>query len=197
MAKYSLNSGYFDHLTTPEQAYMLGFLWADGHVRKDGYAVAIKVNKRDRDIVEYVRRQLESDHVIADTSEDRVIISFNSQKLNLALRSLGFSSRKTYEDLVPAYGEYDLAFIRGLIDGDGSIWFSRNNWSMQVTGNMSICNFIYNYFGRGGIYRDGSVSKWQVGGRKQIKDIAQELLSCPGQLPSGRKVKLLKEICNG
>lgn len=128
MAKYSLNSGYFDHLTTPGQAYVLGF-----------------------------------------------------------------SSRKTYEDLVPTYGEHDLAFIRGIIDGDGSIWFSGDNWSMQVTGNTS----IYNYFGRGGIYRDGSVSKWQVGGRKQIGDIAQELLSCPGRLPLVRKAKLLEEICNG
>jgi hypothetical protein len=194
MSKYMINSTYFDLLHTPEQSYVLGFLWADGHVRKDGYAVCIKVNKRDRDIVEFIRDQLGSNHKITSTSHDRVVLSLNSKKLNTALRELGFTHNKTYSDHVPLCGSDQLAFIRGLIDGDGSIWNSRSQWSLQVTGNQAICKFLYGYFQRGGVYKDHSVYKWQIGGAQQMKNIAIDLLACRGNLPQTRKVELLQQI---
>lgn len=194
MAKYRINHDYFNELTTPEQAYILGFLWADGHVRKDGYAVTVKVNRRDLCIIEYIRDQLESNHIVSDTTYDRVILSLNSKQINNTLQTLGFSHRKTYSENIPSYGKYTLAFIRGLIDGDGSVWCSDGKWNIQLTGNEAICQMVYDYFGCGGVYKDHSVRKWQAGGAQQMKRMARQLLLCQGCLPKTRKVKRLQEI---
>jgi len=194
MAKYTINHEYFEHITTPEQAYILGFLWADGHVRKDGYATAIEINERDRCIVQYIREQLGSDHKIATATHNCIVLSLNSKQINSDLRKLGFCNRKTYSDIIPKHGRYSLAFIRGLIDGDGSIWQSGNAWSIQVTGNGTISQFLCDYFQCGGVYKDGGVFKWQAGGLLQMKRISQQLLGCQGALPKTRKVSLMHKI---
>lgn len=194
MRKYAINDTYFDTLTTSEQSYVLGFLWADGHVRKDGYATCIKINKRDREIVEFIRNQLSSTHKITPTTHDRIVLSLNSKKLNSTLRQLGFVHNKTYSNIVPSYGNHQLAFIRGLIDGDGSVWCSKQKWNIQVTGNQAICNLLHNYFKRGGVYKDHSVYKWQMGGALQMVNIATQLLACKGDLPQTRKVRCLQKI---
>jgi hypothetical protein len=195
MAKYTINHQYFNELNSSEQSYILGFLWADGHVRKDGYGVSIKVNERDKDIILYIRDKLESDHRISTVSQDRINITFCSKELASSLNKLGFPHNKTYANHIPNYGVDPLAFMRGLIDGDGSIWIDKrsNTWNIQVTGCLEIANWLHRYFGVGGVYPDHNVWKWQAGGNSNLKKIASKLLTV-SNLPESRKTQKLREI---
>lgn len=200
-SKYQVDEGYFDFLDTPAKSYILGFLWADGHIRKDGYAVQVKVNKRELIIVHFILDQLKSTHPIKDRTEDRIEIVLGSKRLTSRLSDIGFSSNKTYSDTIPNYGQDVMAFILGLIDGDGSIHKDRRGqWNLQITNTRAMCEFVKAQLGGGGIYPDGSVWKYQVGGNLQLHRIASTLLgSNPKGLstPNTRKRKKLQEILHG
>jgi hypothetical protein len=188
MTRYKINDQYFDNLCTPEQSYILGFLWADGHVTKNGYVVNLHVNKREQKIVQYIKDQLCSTHPIKPDTHNRIILNLCSKKLNISLQKLGFVHNKTYAKHIPDYGVCAIAFIRGLLDGDGCIWqSSKGDYNIQITNSKAICEFVKTILKCGNVYPDHSVFKWQVGGAIQVKKLSNILLNCDGQLPTGRK----------
>lgn len=192
--RYTINHDYFCQPQAAAQAYILGFLWADGHLRGDGYGVTIKINKRDIDILHYIKTQLGSTHPIKPRSEDRVLLDLCSARMAASLADLGFQPNKTFATHLPIHGEDPLPFVRGLFDGDGSIHQDRRGqWHMQVTGSHATCQFILSVLGCGNVYSDGSVYKWQVGGSRQVRKISRRLLQY-SDLPVTRKVQRLQEV---
>jgi hypothetical protein len=136
--KSQVNYHYFK-TWSPEMAYCLGYLWADGSVTASGnhgrvrHHLQLKCITEDEAVILYVRKQLNSNHRVKRTPAHRNakgiwINSVTQLKITCyhLVRSLiddcGLLPAKSKQDLefphVPS--EFLSPFTRGYLDGDGS-----------------------------------------------------------------------------
>lgn len=135
--KYKCNESYFNSINTSNKAYLLGFIWADGSVSlRAGLSFSIK--KNDISILEFIKKELESDAPIKHFTikgNDYVRFAINRISLSKDLISLGLGSNKSKNNApIPAIKKDLLShFLRGLFDGDGSIWLG-SGYKASFTG---------------------------------------------------------------
>ena len=105
-------------------AYVLGFWFADGYMRKER-SYRILFSGKDKEILLQIRRALNSNHPIRLIPSDNCyFISFCSKKLYEDLTMLGGLRRKSKTIEFPNIPKKFMAdFIRGYFDGDGSVFF--------------------------------------------------------------------------
>ena len=120
---YHLNEEFFEQWS-PTMAYVLGFWFADGYMRKEkSYRVVVVSN--DTQILMAIRNGMESNHPIKKSKADQSSsIVFHSKRLyeGLTLRGgIRCKSRFIQFPVVPQ--EYIRDFVRGYFDGDGSVFF--------------------------------------------------------------------------
>lgn len=120
--KYDLNENYFSELKTHEQAYILGFIYADGY---NSEGILELDQKEERiDILEKINKALESNNPIKSYSPGIYRLSFHSIKLCSDLTRLGAIRNKslvlTFSDFIP--DDLMSSFILGYFDGDGCVW---------------------------------------------------------------------------
>lgn len=154
MSKLALDIDYFKIINTPEKAYWLGFICADGCIYKDGGKLTIMV--KDREICEKFKAAIKSDHKISDREvydkrTDKIYTESSIQITNALfvsnLINLGVTSKKSsvlsFPDIEESYYSY---FIAGLFDGDGSIIF-RNNGKIacNLISTKEVLDFIQEY----------------------------------------------------
>lgn len=122
----SCNIHYFDKWT-PNMAYVLGYLFADGCVGKSGLSVRLWLSDKDMEVLKFVKHELKSvlpiHHVPAKGSTGpSSYIDLCSIVLIERLAELGLYHRKTFADYpypqIP--DQCQPHFIRGVFDGDGS-----------------------------------------------------------------------------
>ena len=134
--KYSVNESYFDVIDAEDKAYWLGFLFADGFVRRNELAFGLA--PRDKAHVELFCSYLKSNHPIK--YEEHTVESRGKQYLCKRYRVYIFSKR--LHDMVVKHGcvenkTYRLSFpdlstklirpfVLGYFDGDGSISINKN-----------------------------------------------------------------------
>jgi hypothetical protein len=125
---------WFDSIKNEEQAYWLGFLYADGTTSYDPsnvkniYKIELGLAAKDLEHLKKFKLFLGTPNNInfrEKTNSYRLIIS--SKKLCINLYNLGFRKGKTYIDNVEEIiknvpNEYYSHFLRGYTDGDGSIF---------------------------------------------------------------------------
>jgi hypothetical protein len=135
--KYSLNHEYFEDITTPEQAYWLGFLVADGTVIKTAktYALRLELAERDAAHVQLFADAMGSDKPLW-SRRGCAGVSLDSWRLVASLERLGVGQRKS-ATVKPWDGPGHLMphFWRGLFDGDGCICRSSGRWQMSICGS--------------------------------------------------------------
>ena len=107
-------------------AYVLGFWFADGYMRKEkSYRITISGN--DKEILIKIRDAMNSKHPIRFTDNKKEVchfVSFCSKKLFNDLASLGGFRKKSTTVTFPYVPKKFLPdFIRGYFDGDGSVFF--------------------------------------------------------------------------
>ena len=106
-------------------AYVLGFWFADGYMRKEkSYRIAISGN--DKEILEKICLAMNSNHPIRLTAQKSncYFVSFCSKKLFNDLTGLGGLRKKSRIIEFPKIPNKFLPdFIRGYFDGDGSVFF--------------------------------------------------------------------------
>ena len=61
---YKVNENYFENIDTKEKAYWLGFLYADGYVRKGELRLKLKFS--DKKHIKKFKKELKSEHIIKD-----------------------------------------------------------------------------------------------------------------------------------
>jgi len=137
--KYAINEGYFDRIETPEQAYWLGFIAADGGVlNRDGtYRLSVELKKDDADHLQLLADALSS-NVPVKFYRGCASVTFHSLRMIESLARFGIVERKSatckpwagLPELMPHYW-------RGLFDGDGTIYISarHNNWVLGICGS--------------------------------------------------------------
>lgn len=132
--KYHVNESYFDKINTPNKAYILGFLFADGSNNRDKCTISMSLEERDREILERIRIEMENEHCLEylDYSNKhdfgynyknqyRMLI-FSSHMCD-TLIDKGMIPNKSLKLSFPKYLDENLVshFIRGYFDGDGSM----------------------------------------------------------------------------
>lgn len=152
--KYQVNEFFFDEIDSEEKAYWLGFLAADGCNENSHHTITINLNERDAEHLEKFRKALNSKAAIFSvagagygegTTLARIVI--NSIHLCEALTKQGVPSRKS-NILQPPNISPDLYkhWIRGYLDGDGSIYISDDTARIAFVGTKEVLDFIINFF---------------------------------------------------
>lgn len=121
--KYRINEDFFCEWG-PIMAYVLGFWFADGYMRKEK-SYRISFSGKDENILIKIRQALDSNHPVRLIhKDDCYFISFCSKKLYQDLTKSGGLRRKSKTISFPAVPKEFLPdFIRGYFDGDGSVFF--------------------------------------------------------------------------
>ena len=126
--KYYFNRNAFHSIQTEEDAYILGFLTADGYICESRSSVNLKIHSRDIDILHKINKYLKGDLPIHEaihqtTKEQLVYLYISSEQIIQNLNQYGLHQAKSLkETFYQGMPEHLLRhYIRGLIDGDGFI----------------------------------------------------------------------------
>ena len=146
--RYEVNHDYFESIDTEEKAYWLGFLFADGCVRrtKSGCQLVLKLSLKDEEHLKLFKVHINSEHKInyyqsktvskkgTPSTSDNCVIRINSNKLIEDLINQGCTPRKTFTIHKPNIDEkFYKHFIRGYYDGDGNFFYSEKTKMSVVT----------------------------------------------------------------
>lgn len=161
--KYNFNENYFQNIDTKDKAYWLGFIYADGYITQKrkhtskSLGVAICVN--DKNHLHKLNKCLESNVSVCEYVSQGCIskgykkskycrVLYSSDKLADDLIKNGVHIQKTNILQSPKI-DYELTkdFIRGYLDGDGSIWKQDKSIQFNVSfvGTDEILNYIMSY----------------------------------------------------
>jgi hypothetical protein len=137
---YELNEHYFECIDTDNKAYILGFIYADGSIFKN--YLSIWISDKDVEILSFIKAELEYNGVLYYKSvgdKTYIGLTISSQKIVDDLSILGIIKNKTYlSSELPKYEKkYESSFLRGLFDGDGSIYSNLKNDKYEYTVNFS------------------------------------------------------------
>ena len=133
-------------------SYVLGFILADGCIIQGtykGYSDSLKfgVQSKDKDVLEKIKSELKSDHKLSQ-NKNAVHFCITSQEIVNDLKKLGIIYRKSLREIVPKIPpKYAKDFIRGVVDGDGSLWLDKQSYpTLSVSGGENTLRFIRDHF---------------------------------------------------
>ncbi|MEG9298047.1 helix-turn-helix domain-containing protein [Mangrovibacillus sp. Mu-81] len=156
-----LDENFFSEIDNEKKAYWLGFIAADGHIKKN--TLVLKLKREDTDHLAKLNQNLKASYGIFDSETEidfgkgiktyqQSTIYVNSLKIcsdlnkHLGLLGLKKDESKTYKLKFPYWLPEHLYvhFIRGLLDGDGSIQEYGDKYDFKVIfyGTKSICEGI-------------------------------------------------------
>ena len=165
---YYYDETYFSNINTPEKAYWLGFIAADGNLyRREGHQglISISINKRDIELLENFKKELNTSkpiNIIQDKRRKNTVMAtlqITSDKIFNDLLQKGIGIRKTFDlDLSYIFEKIPINFysdfILGYFDGDGSIYIPNDNTIsksyIRITGpikNLEVFSSILKNFG--------------------------------------------------
>ena len=148
---YSLNENYFDSIDTPNKAYILGLLYADGCSSKNFNTVRLMLQERDKSILEKILVELESSHPLHfhplheknSNWQNAYSISITNKHISQSLASHGVVPNKSFVLTFPEWLDESLYrdFIRGYFDGDGHIGWGKNR-SCSLCSTQEFCEAV-------------------------------------------------------
>lgn len=146
--RYNVNHSYFEVIDTEEKAYWLGFLYADGCVRKtkSGSQLILKLSDKDKNHLNLFKTNIESEHKIINSQNKTIskkgtpsisnncVIRINSDKLIQDLITQGCIPKKTFIIDKPNIPEkFYKDFLRGYYDGDGNFFYNDKSKMAVIT----------------------------------------------------------------
>lgn len=212
--KYNVNHDYFDEIDTEEKAYWLGFIYADGYItisNKGWKYFGVSVSTKDVEILKKLNESLDSNYEIKTYKSNgygngneycRLLIC--SKKIVDDLMKHGVLKNKT-NILKPPKIKYELIrhFIRGYIDGDGSIFRSSNGFNLTIVGTEDILNYIIDYFIENNLIKNRvkicerrkgqTVKYFKCGGNLQVERILNHIYN-NSNIYLERKFNVYKEL---
>lgn len=129
-------------LDNPWVAYILGLIWADGHVSNG--KIQIKIMKKDMDEIKDGLKFLFDFSFfevkkLKDRWQDVINAYFNSVEATDYLKILGFFDKSIKSpDLILSKlsNQLQLLFLRGIMDGDGSVSYRKNGLLVYATSHF-------------------------------------------------------------
>ena len=150
--KYKCNEDYFSNIDTPEKAYIIGFLWADGH-NNPRSGLTINIHRKDEDVLLFFKNQLDCNAPIVD-KKGYSLFTINRKKIHNDLLVMGMFTNKTQNNLkFPNISKTLMRyFVLGFFDGDGSIWKkSKNCYAVSFANGYNFLISLKNYLSEEGI----------------------------------------------
>lgn len=154
--KYKYNDDFFENIDTEEKAYWLGFIYADGCINDRGKQKTLEITLQESDRSHLVKF-INSIGGVADLITSKLVklnykeipssrVAINCTKMCEDLIRHGATPRKSLTLTFPkSLKPYLLRhFIRGYIDGDGTITYPRLR--ISVLGTMEFLIELQNYF---------------------------------------------------
>ena len=156
-----LNENYFKNIDTNEKAYILGLLYSDGYINKNGFGISL--HEKDKEILEKISNIIYGKIVLGYRKErettyknGKKYISNPQYRLEIVsnimkndLIAHGCIKNKTFEIKLPKLDNINLykSFIRGYFDGDGCLCIpkNKNNITFTITSNIYFCEDLKNY----------------------------------------------------
>lgn len=139
---------YFQEINTPEKAYWLGLLIADGSVvrqdrRNRSPVVALELQAKDKYLLEMFRDAIEGSFALTP-SRGCFRINFSSKKMVQDLARFGVVPNKSYlnNGLPSLSSELMPHLIRGIFDGNGTVYISKNRLCFGFYGSNQMCEDI-------------------------------------------------------
>lgn len=146
---YPRNSNYFQTIDSPDKAYWLGFLYADGYIGK-GSVIRINLSSKDE---EHLKKFLgaigasnskihHSEKIIQNKVFYQSYISLRDKKMCEDLEDKGCINKKSFILTFPTEKVPENLyshFIRGYFDGDGSIHFTQCGQAKKPNYRISFC----------------------------------------------------------
>jgi hypothetical protein len=118
-----LNSDYFSKVDSDEKAYIVGFIFADGCIRKTRPGFTIAQHPDDLYILQQIQTLLGTTTKIQISKQPLAVLYVNNKKMRNDLIRLGCLPQKSLNGGIPKIPKkFRYAFIRGVFDGDGSIY---------------------------------------------------------------------------
>lgn len=138
--KYTLNEHYFDSISTEEQSYLLGLMYADSYNNEETGSICLALQTEDRYILEWFNLQINSNRPISVDKrslknkkwKDSHRLYISSLHMSKKLADLGCHQAKSLtlkfptESQVPSH--LIRHFVRGMLDGDGSVGIYKNKY---------------------------------------------------------------------
>jgi hypothetical protein len=159
------NERFFDVIDNESNAYFLGFLFADGSISRNRNSIRVEISEIDKHILqsfsiiiysaEYIRYLDNTKYKCRSLHKTKsAIFEINSAHMKQSLIKLGCVPNKSLILEWPTWlldPNLQRHFIRGYIDGDGSISASANGckqgtmeYSVSITSTINMCQGILN-----------------------------------------------------
>lgn len=153
------NDGYFNNINSPNQAYWLGFIYADGYIvdnpKSATYELGMELHINDRYILEELNKDLGSQHIVQNKhgykefngysyETDSSVIRIYSKRIVKDLERYNIVPNKTNCSEFPKCNNlYFFDFLRGFCDGDGCIYVNKNNIRVQfINSNREFLEYL-------------------------------------------------------
>lgn len=154
--RYSRNQNYFDQIDTPNKAYILGMLYADGNNHLKHNSITLTLQESDKELLLAVKEELKYNgplrfiplHDKNPNYQNQYCLCINDEYMSQKLAELGVVNAKSLVLEFPSFLDPNLLshFIRGYFDGDGNIYYDkkRNKCQTQTVGTVNFCNALSN-----------------------------------------------------
>lgn len=149
---YTLDETYFDSIDTPDKAYILGLLYADGYNQTQAHYVDIVLQKKDSDILNKIKECIKTDRPLYPVNrseknpvwQDCLCLRINSKHISETLDKYGMMRAKSLILEFPKQLDEKLFFdfLRGYYDGDGSIYDARGCCQISIVGTQNFCEYV-------------------------------------------------------
>ena len=164
-----IDNNLFKKIDSADSAYWLGFLYADGSIRKDRNEIALDLQEQDKKAVEDFhyycnnKNSIRTHNIIRNGNTYVSFVSgFSNAQVKENLINLGCFPKKSLiltfptEQQVPQEFIYD--FIRGYIDGDGYIQYDqiKHRYRIIILGTKE---FLQGLIQRLGLFEYYSISQ--------------------------------------
>jgi Mor family transcriptional regulator len=150
--KCNIDETVFDDRSSEEALYWVGFLMADGKLcrtkngdnYKSSYSFGTGIHKKDITHLYKFRKFLKSSHSIV-RYKDLVQLMISSEKIYKKLEGYGLTRNKSLTAKASDDIILNRHFWRGVIDGDGSIFFNRKRPCLSICGSWPMMNDFKKY----------------------------------------------------
>lgn len=154
--KYDYDENYFENITTPNQAYIVGYITGDGTIydRLKSKRLVLTLAEVDKQLLYDIAEEMNMIKAIkyrkkyAENEQNKYSLVINSTKMCNDLIALGIGPKKTGSEPWIDFKNEDLqwAFVRGFFDADGHIRvYKRNGYQkarLGFTGNADMLTSI-------------------------------------------------------
>lgn len=174
---------------TPELCYILGWILSDGSIRRDN-GVDIEINIKDKDILESIKKHISFTKNVREQTRSKIRkngtvsetarITFFSPKVVKLLASFGLVPNKTHivKWIKDIPEEYENHFIRGIFDGDGSVFISSDRIYFSLCGTKDLLQEVQKRVKKfvpkdikGSLHRGHGVWELSYSGNRSLKAI--------------------------